>query len=137
MTRSTVRIVPRSSGDDSLGTAGLARFEAFADEGRWVGYTTTVPGVMSGWHHHGENDTYFYMVTGTIDLEFGSMDRSEPPPWRATSCVSRRGPSIVRARRRVNRRKRSSSASGAGRRSSTWTGLTGSVVAALSVAGVG
>ena len=48
MSRSTVRIVPRSTeaGDDSLGTAGLARFEAFDDEGRWVGYTTTVPGVM-------------------------------------------------------------------------------------------
>ena len=74
MSRSTVRIVPRSTeaGDGRLGTAGLARFEAFDDEGRWVGYTTTVPGVMSGWHHHGENDTYFYMVKGTIDLEFGA-----------------------------------------------------------------
>ena len=55
MSRSTVRIVPRSTeaGDGRLGTAGLARFEAFDDEGRWVGYTTTVHGVMSGWHHQG------------------------------------------------------------------------------------
>jgi len=74
MSRSTVRIVPRKTegGDESLGTAGLARFEAFDDEGRWIGYTTTVPGVMSGWHHHGEHDTYVYMITGTIDLEFGA-----------------------------------------------------------------
>lgn len=28
---------------------------------------------MSGWHHHGENDAYFFMIKGTIDLEFGSQ----------------------------------------------------------------
>ncbi len=74
MSRSTVRLVRRDpeASDASLGTAGIARFEAFADEGRWVGYSTTVPGVMSGWHHHGENDTYFYMVKGTIDIEYGA-----------------------------------------------------------------
>jgi uncharacterized RmlC-like cupin family protein len=73
MGASSIRIVRRAadSATERLGTSGMSRFEAFDDGDRWVGYTTTVPGVMSGWHHHGEHETYFYMVKGTIDLEYG------------------------------------------------------------------
>lgn len=74
MGSSSVRIVRREvdRAAEGLATAGMSRFEAFDDGDRWVGYTTTTPGVMSGWHHHGEHDTYFYMIRGSIDLEFGA-----------------------------------------------------------------
>ena len=74
MTEPTVQVVPRRPTDLAVDqtTGGIARFEAFAGEGRWVGYVTTVPGVMSGWHHHGDTDTYIYMVKGIITLEFGA-----------------------------------------------------------------
>ena len=50
-------------------TPGVERLEAFADEGRWVGFTRTEPGVVSGWHHHGEHDTYFYVLSGAARIE--------------------------------------------------------------------
>lgn len=53
------------------GTPGMEREQAFAGEDRWIGYVRTEPGVKSGWHHHGEMDTYIYVVAGTIELESG------------------------------------------------------------------
>ena len=57
------------------GTPGLVREVAFADDDRWVGYVRTEPGVRSGWHHHGETDTYFYVLRGAIELESGPGGR--------------------------------------------------------------
>jgi uncharacterized RmlC-like cupin family protein len=54
-----------------LGTPGITREQAFADETRWVGWVQTDPGVTSGWHHHGEHDTYVYVLAGEIELEAG------------------------------------------------------------------
>ena len=52
-------------------TGGMNRFEAFNENGRWVGYLTTEPGVMGGWHHHGDHDTYVYVLKGRVEVEFG------------------------------------------------------------------
>lgn len=52
-------------------TPGMERFEAYAADDRWVGYVATEPGVRSGWHHHGEMDTYVYVVRGAVELESG------------------------------------------------------------------
>lgn len=52
-------------------TPGMVREMAFAADDRWVGYVRTEPGVRSGWHHHGETDTYFYVLRGSMELEFG------------------------------------------------------------------
>ena len=52
-------------------TPGMVREEAFAGEDRWVGVVRTEPGVRSGWHHHGDTDTYFYVLSGAMELEFG------------------------------------------------------------------
>jgi len=52
-------------------TPGMVREQAFAADDRWVGFVRTEPGVWSGWHHHGDTDTYFYVLKGTIELEFG------------------------------------------------------------------
>jgi uncharacterized RmlC-like cupin family protein len=56
-------------------TPGMERAVAYAGEDRWVGYVNTDPGVKSGWHHHGEMDTYVYVVRGAIELEFGPRGR--------------------------------------------------------------
>lgn len=53
----------------------MVREQAFADEDRWVGFVHTDPGVKSAWHHHGDTDTYIYIVRGSIELEFGPGGR--------------------------------------------------------------
>lgn len=64
--RSTKR--PAASGP---ATPGMERFEGYVADDRWIGYVTTEPGVRSGWHHHGEMDTYVYVVRGAVELESG------------------------------------------------------------------
>lgn len=58
-------------------TPGMNRELAFAAEDRWVGYVRTERGVKSGWHHHGETDTYIHVVRGSIELEFGPGGRQK------------------------------------------------------------
>jgi mannose-6-phosphate isomerase-like protein (cupin superfamily) len=50
-------------------TPGMTRLQAYAGEDRWVGHVSSAAGVKSGWHHHGDHDTYFYVLTGTIRIE--------------------------------------------------------------------
>lgn len=50
-------------------TPGIRRRQAFADEDRWVGHVETQPGEWSGWHHHGETDTYMYVLSGGLEFE--------------------------------------------------------------------
>lgn len=52
-------------------TPGIRRRQAFAGDDRWVGYVETQPGEWSGWHHHGETDTYLYVLDGGLEFEFG------------------------------------------------------------------
>ena len=43
-------------------------------DGRWVGWSSWIrneAGDASGWHHHAANDTYVYVIRGSITLEFG------------------------------------------------------------------
>jgi mannose-6-phosphate isomerase-like protein (cupin superfamily) len=49
----------------------MHREQAFSAEDRWVGFVTSEPGEWSGWHHHGLTDTYFYVLRGGIEFEFG------------------------------------------------------------------
>jgi uncharacterized RmlC-like cupin family protein len=53
----------------------MERFDAYDADDRWIGYVTTEAGVHSGWHHHGEMDTYVYVVRGSIELESGPGGR--------------------------------------------------------------
>jgi uncharacterized RmlC-like cupin family protein len=53
-------------------TAGIVREEAFATGRIWAGVAPTAPGMTSGWHHHGNNETTVYVETGTFRVEFGS-----------------------------------------------------------------
>ncbi len=49
----------------------MVREQAFVADGVWSGVVFTEPGMISGWHHHDEHDTYFYVAAGRALLEFG------------------------------------------------------------------
>lgn len=61
-------------------TGGMQREQAFAADDRWVGFVSSEPGAWSDWHHHGDTDTYFYVIQGGIEFEYG--------PDGATSAVN-------------------------------------------------
>lgn len=53
-------------------TPGMRREQAIADDHSWVGAFTAAAGTFSGWHHHGEYDSYIYILSGRVRLEFGA-----------------------------------------------------------------
>ena len=52
-------------------TPGMERRELFAHEGRWAGWVRTDAGVAGGWHHHGDHDSYIYVLRGSLTIDFG------------------------------------------------------------------
>jgi uncharacterized RmlC-like cupin family protein len=67
----------------SIQTPGVLREQAFSADDIWVGIVTTQPSEMSAWHHHGDHDTYAYMVSGLKRIEYG--------PGGTQSIVARPG----------------------------------------------
>jgi mannose-6-phosphate isomerase-like protein (cupin superfamily) len=55
----------------------MTRLVAYAGDGRWIGEVSSDPGVISGWHHHGEHQTYFYVVAGGTLIELGGGEQFE------------------------------------------------------------
>jgi uncharacterized RmlC-like cupin family protein len=49
----------------------MVREQAIAVDGLWSGLVRTEPGMMSGWHHHGDHETSVYVVDGSVRMEFG------------------------------------------------------------------
>jgi uncharacterized RmlC-like cupin family protein len=49
----------------------MDRQEAFTTETMWAGYARTKPGMMSGWHHHGDYESAIYVLSGSLHMEFG------------------------------------------------------------------
>ncbi len=68
---SLVRSHERTS-DDRAATPGMHRQLAYDRDGAWVGVVHTESGATSGWHHHGDWDTYVYIASGAQRVEFGS-----------------------------------------------------------------
>lgn len=66
-------VVPASERRSPTGqqTSGMRREVAFESGDRWVGFVSSEPGEWSGWHHHGDTDTYFYVMRGGMEFEFG------------------------------------------------------------------
>jgi len=64
------RITPddRTQGDP---TPGMVREEAVAAEGIWSGFVRTASGAVSGWHHHGANESAVYVLAGAMRIESG------------------------------------------------------------------
>jgi uncharacterized RmlC-like cupin family protein len=52
-------------------TPGMVREQAVQTERMWSGFVRTEPGMVSGWHHHGEYESTIYVLTGSLRMEFG------------------------------------------------------------------
>ena len=56
-------------------TPGMVRRRAFHSDLLWAGVADTEPGMVSGWHHHGENESTIYVAEGSLRLEHGPGGR--------------------------------------------------------------
>jgi uncharacterized RmlC-like cupin family protein len=52
-------------------TEGIIRKKAFESENIIFSQSQVLPGVVSGWHHHGTHHLYGYIVSGRLQLEYG------------------------------------------------------------------
>lgn len=52
-------------------TPGMDRQQAAATDRVWAGFVRTEPGMVSGWHHHGDHQSVIYVLTGALRMEFG------------------------------------------------------------------
>lgn len=50
---------------------GVVREQALADDRTWIGVVKTEPGNETGWHHHGDYETYVFMLRGEARGEWG------------------------------------------------------------------
>ena len=55
--------------------AGVAGEQAFHHGQGWVGFLHLEPGANSPWHHHGEWDSYAYVLAGVLRWEHGPGGR--------------------------------------------------------------
>jgi uncharacterized RmlC-like cupin family protein len=69
--RDQVLIVKPADRRPGPATPGMARQQAFASDGMWSGVARTEPGMVTGWHHHGEYESVIYVLTGLLRLESG------------------------------------------------------------------
>jgi len=58
-------------------TPGMDRRQIFEREDCWVGWVRTDAGLAGGWHHHGERDSYIYVLRGAVTIEFGAGGREQ------------------------------------------------------------
>ena len=66
-----VRLVRPAERTPGPATPGMDRQQAFATDGMWAGLVRTEPGMVSGWHHHGEFESVIYVLSGALRMEFG------------------------------------------------------------------
>lgn len=71
MDRPRVTVVRPEDRRPTPATPGIVREAAYPGDDRWAGLARTEPGMISGWHHHDGWDTYIYVTTGKLKLEFG------------------------------------------------------------------
>jgi uncharacterized RmlC-like cupin family protein len=90
------RIVVVTPGERTPGpvTPGMDRQQAVATEGMWSGLVRTEPGMVSGWHHHGDHETVIYVLSGWLRMEFGpgGFETVEVRAGRGESTVNVDGP---------------------------------------------
>jgi uncharacterized RmlC-like cupin family protein len=64
-------VVHPEDGVPGPSTRGMERRELFSMPGTWAGWLRTDAGVSGGWHHHGEYDSYIYVLRGTLTIDYG------------------------------------------------------------------
>ena len=58
-------------------TPGMDRRQLLDHEDCWVGWVRTDAGLAGGWHHHGDRDSYIYVLRGRVRIEYGPAGRDE------------------------------------------------------------
>lgn len=56
-------------------TPGMDRRQILDHPNVWVGWVRTDAGLAGGWHHHGDRDTYVYLVSGALTIDYGPGGR--------------------------------------------------------------
>ncbi len=91
-----VRVIrPDQHTTNTAQTPGFTRQELVASPGAWVGITRTPAGSASGWHHHGDYETYIYVLEGQARMDFG--------PGGRESCDAGPGDLVVVPKGEVHR----------------------------------
>jgi uncharacterized RmlC-like cupin family protein len=72
-------VVRASEGEVAPGppTPGMDRRQILDHPHVWVGWVRTDAGLAGGWHHHGERDTYVYVVSGSLTIDYGPGGRDQ------------------------------------------------------------
>ena len=66
-----IRVCSKDDLSAGVPTTGMFRGEATLGENSCAVEIHTQPGVVSGWHHHGDHVTYGYVISGSLRFEFG------------------------------------------------------------------
>ena len=66
---SKIQTVQKDNLLEGSSSPGITRQLAFKGEGCLVIRSRSNPGVISGWHHHGDYDVYGYVVSGSVRFE--------------------------------------------------------------------
>src|SRR6266545_8376491 len=91
-----VRVIKTDQGTaQTTQTAGFFRTELVARPGVWIGTVRTPAGSTSGWHHHGDYDTYIFVRRGQARMDYGSGGRE--------SCRAEAGDTIFVPKDAVHR----------------------------------
>lgn len=72
MVMSLIEIVRSTELGSGYSTAGIIRKKAFESENTIFSQSQLLPGIVSGWHHHGSRHLYGYIVSGRLYLEYGT-----------------------------------------------------------------
>ncbi len=71
MTRARPIVVRPDQATPGPATPGMERRQLWDAGGRIAGWIRTDAGVAGGWHHHGDHDSYIYVLRGTLTIDFG------------------------------------------------------------------
>ena len=69
-----VRVIRATDLVEADPTPGMMRTRAFEVPTLWAGRVETMPGSISGWHHHDINESSLYVVSGVLRFEFEDYD---------------------------------------------------------------
>ena len=75
MTESPVVVVHPDEADASPSTPGMEFRKFFDRDRRWIGFAGWIrneAGDKSGWHHHADNQTFVYVIRGSVTFDFGA-----------------------------------------------------------------
>lgn len=66
-----VRLVRPEDRTEGPATPGVRREQSVSTDRSSASHATTEPGMVSGWHHHGDYESHIYVVTGALRMESG------------------------------------------------------------------